>query len=359
VTGALKAGQSDRFGPPQMRRTYNFKIAHMAPEGEKVKPGDVLLKFDSQQIEEVLRDELNQLEQINKELEKKLQDIKLEKEDRHIELEIREAELRKMGAKAVLDPELASMQEVKLAQLDLELAEKEVAFLKEKIRYKRELGEIEVRILKNKKAKIESRLEEKQRYLKDHLVSSTREGVVVYLTKFNDEKFKVGESVWRGQMVLEIPNLSSMEVEGAVSEVEAGRVKIGDGGRIRIDALGDQSIPVQVTDVGTIAYNKSREMPSKVVDVALSLEEIDEKRMRPGMNLKGDIIAQEFRDALTVPLEAVIEIHQKSAVFVLEGGEPRLREVEVLTRTREKAVIGAGLEEGEKVWLDPDPATSD
>ena len=36
VSGTLKSVVTDLVGPPQLRNTWNFKIAYMAPEGEEV-----------------------------------------------------------------------------------------------------------------------------------------------------------------------------------------------------------------------------------------------------------------------------------------------------------------------------------
>ena len=70
-------------------------------------------------------------------------------------------------------------------------------------------------------------------------VKAPRDGTVIYVTNWRDEKMKVGDTCWRGQEVVELPDMSAMMARGQVDEADAGQVSIGQLFRIRLDAHPD------------------------------------------------------------------------------------------------------------------------
>ena len=70
-------------------------------------------------------------------------------------------------------------------------------------------------------------------------VKAERSGTVVYATSWRDEKKKVGDSAWRGERILEIPDLSAMKGEGDVDESDAGKIRVGQKVRFRLEAHPD------------------------------------------------------------------------------------------------------------------------
>ena len=48
----------------------------------------------------------------------------------------------------------------------------------------------------------------------------TTDGVVVYKVKWNGERYRVGENVWSGMPIIEIPELNTILAEALVPEVD-------------------------------------------------------------------------------------------------------------------------------------------
>src|SRR5262245_6965825 len=60
VTGTLAAVNTDRLGPPAIGEIWQFKIAHMAAEGQAVKQGEPVLAFDAAELQQKLSEKQNE-----------------------------------------------------------------------------------------------------------------------------------------------------------------------------------------------------------------------------------------------------------------------------------------------------------
>jgi len=79
-------------------------------------------------------------------------------------------------------------------------------------------------LLESKRGEAESVVNSTQDAIRQMMVLAPRDGTVVYATSFRGEKKKVGDSTWKAEKVIEIPDLTQMRGDGEVDEVDAGRV---------------------------------------------------------------------------------------------------------------------------------------
>jgi hypothetical protein len=136
-------------------------------------------------------------------------------------------------------------------------------------------------------------------------VKATRDGTVIYVTNWREEKKKVGDSCWRGESVVEIPDLSRMKALGEVDEADAGKVAIGQTVRLRLDAHPDVEYAGRVKSIWGTVQRKSWNNPLKVVRVDIDVEKTDQERMRPGMRFTGAIETGRVMGAVVIPTESV------------------------------------------------------
>ena len=85
------------------------------------------------------------------------------------------------------------------------------------------------------------------------------DGVLLYLTNnsqgwLNAKPFKVGDNVWPGSALAEIPDLNTLEMEAKLEEIDRGRVLSGQQGRLHIDALPEK-LRVVVLAAGVITVS--------------------------------------------------------------------------------------------------------
>jgi len=125
------------------------------------------------------------------------------------------------------------------------------------------------------------------------------------VTDWREEKKKVGDNCWRGDKVVEIPDLKSMIAKGEVDEVDGGKVATGQRVTFRLDAHPDVEFTGRISSIWKTVQRKSFQNPLKVVRLDILLDRTDTVRMRPGMRFRGAAETERVPRCLVIPLEAV------------------------------------------------------
>lgn len=305
VTGTLSAVQSVMIGPPQLPEVWDFKIAFLAPEGVEVRKGQPVVGFDTSELEQTLQQKMAERDSAEKELEKRR--VNLEKGSQEDELRLAEAEARHRRAllKVKVPAELIARNELAQSRMDLELAEREIKYLKDRLRLQAGTGQAEIASLVSRRDRAAARLRDTEEAIARMTVTAPRDGTVIYASDGRREKKKIGDSVWRGQSVLEIPDLNRMRAEGEIDEADAGRVAVGQRVTLRLDAHPDVVFSGRVRTLRGAVQTKSRNNPLKVVRLEVDLDQTDPQRMRPGMRFLGTVEIERVPKLLVVPAEAV------------------------------------------------------
>ncbi|HKI06716.1 MAG TPA: HlyD family efflux transporter periplasmic adaptor subunit [Thermoanaerobaculia bacterium] len=348
VSGVLASVQSVRIGPPQIKDVWDYKIAFMAPEGMQVQPGQPVLGFDTSELERELLDKMAERDSAQKELEKQQTNLEISRRDLELQLAEAEARQRKAQLKVDVPPELVATKELAQAREDLALATREIAYLKDRLRLQKLQGGTEVSALIKKRDRAAARVREMEDAIHRMTVAAPRGGTVVYVSDQREKK-KVGDSAWRGQSVLEIPDLRTMRAEGEVDEADAGRLTAGQRVTLRLDAHPDDVFTGRVRSIGGAVQSKSEVNPLKVVKLDISLDGTDPQRMRPGMRFLGTVEIERVAKALVAPVEAVFNRPDGPVLYRRKGwGSEEVRPV--LGRRNDRLVeIRQGLAPGDKI----------
>lgn len=317
VTGTLGAIQSVELGPPQLANSWDFKIAFMAPEGMEVRQGQPVLGFDTSELENTLMEKQTERDSAQKELEKKQAELdRLRGED-----ELRLAEARAKARRAELEvdvpADLVAAKELADSRADLELARREIAYLESRLSLRGREAGAEIEALQNRRDRAAARVREAEAAIARMTVTAPRAGTVVYLNdpRREREKKKVGDSAWRGEKIVEIPDLHNMRASGEIDEADAGRVAVGQRVTLRLDAYPDVLYAGRVSSLRGAVQKRSTGDPVKVMGLDLSLDRTDPQRMRPGMRFLGTIELERVTGALVVPAEAVFNRPEGPVVY--------------------------------------------
>lgn len=316
--GELKSSSSIFVGCPQIRRVWNFTIRYMAPEGKLVKKGQRILAFDTKKLHEKLAVKTSEFETAKKELEK----ARLVEQETLDTLMLSRAEAKsktvKAKRKADQPEDLVAMHELKKLKLDYEVAQLEEKLAVSKIDNQRAKMKSRFSILKSKIKRLDHKIKEYKSAIAAMTVKAPRSGMLVYIANWRGKKRVVGDSIWRGDFIMEIPDLNSMNVEAVIPEAAAGRIKEGLTAQIRIDADPDKIYEGTVSSVGSIFRRKSKDQPGIVLDSKIQLKEANPDIMKPGMAASVNIILPGSEKALHIPNEAVIV--ENNATYVLKKG---------------------------------------
>jgi multidrug efflux pump subunit AcrA (membrane-fusion protein) len=180
-------------------------------------------------------------------------------------------------------------------------------------------------------------------------VKAPRAGTVVYATSWRDEKKKVGDSAWRGERILEIPDLAAMKGEGEVDESDAGKIAVGQKVRFRLEAHPDTEFTGKIASILSTVQRQSFRNPVKVVKLVVALDSTDARKMRPGMRFRGVIETGRIADAVLVPADAVFPTDAGPIAFrkTLTGFGRRI--LTLGARNEASVEVKTGLEPGDRI----------
>jgi HlyD family secretion protein len=137
-------------------------------------------------------------------------------------------------------------------------------------------------------------------------VTARSKGLVVHREIFEKggekRRVRIGDAVFAGQPVLDLPDLSEMLVETRVKEGEIHRVAPGQRAEVRLEAFPDETFTATVLRLGALTGGDSGE--ARTFPLVLRLAKAD-PRLRPGMTAQALVLAGEVKDAVQVPVDAV------------------------------------------------------
>jgi HlyD family secretion protein len=289
VTGEVHSANSRNFGAPSVHNIWQYTIAYMAPDGNKVSKGEEIVRFDTQELKTRIRDKGNALN----EKEKQLQKQEILTRERLAELRLLVEQARADVDKALLK---ADIPEILLANRDY----REYKLLLKQARLTRALREAEVekevvilatesKILKREIVVLQAEIEELQGSVDSMTIRAPAEGVVIHSLDRHGNKMAVGDNIWGGRRVVEFPDLAHLELRLEIPERDSARVAIGHPVSFSMDAVPDQVFHGEITELASVVHTRSINQPARVFDATVALLDPDPELMRPGMSVNAEI----------------------------------------------------------------------
>lgn len=351
VDGELEARDDAFLGPPTIRQLYNFRIAFMAPEGQAVTRGEPVLAFDTTELENRLQQRIADRDSAETEIEKRRTDLETRESELALRLAEARADLRKAELQLETPEDLMAANELAKQRIDRDLARREISYLEERLALQERQAEAELGTLEERRARAAARVREIEDQLKRMRVPAPRDGVVIYSSDWRGEKRKVGDTVWRGRAVLQVPDLNRIQAVGFVEEAEAGSLAPGQPVTLRLDAHPDRTIDGHVAVIGRTVQRRSPRDPVKVVRLEIELDAVDPAIMRPGMRFRGRVETERIGDAVLVPPEAVHAAPGGPVVYRRTSFGHEAVRPELGRRNAEAVQVLDGLRLGERVSL--------
>jgi HlyD family secretion protein len=329
VSGTLAAVDAASLGPPMVRELWQYKVTFMAPEGAQVRRGQPVLAFDASELEKTLHDKEAERDSAQEKLAKRRADLEIARRDDQLHLAQAEADHRRAELKLAVPPELKRRNELADARADEQLAARAIAYYRERLRLEAAAGGAELRSLGEQHDRAAARVTEVRVAIASMRRVAPRDGTVIYVADRRGLKKKIGDTIWRQEKPVQIPDLRRLEAAGEIDEADAGRVAPGQRVVFRLDAHPEVSFAGRVRLVKAAVEGQSPESPLKVVRLTIDLERIDPQRMRPGMRFAGSVEVLRAPGVLVAPLAAVISrpdgplVYRRTG-FGVEPVRPRL-----------------------------------
>ncbi len=133
--------------------------------------------------------------------------------------------------------------------------------------------------------------------------------VIVRSRNWSDEKYKIGDNVWRAEKVVQLPDLATLRARVDVDEALGGRLALGQSVTYYLDAHPDHRFAGKIETIGQSVQRKSPLDPTRVLKVGLTVERGNgaaKLALRPGMRLRGRVELERAAGVLAIPDEAVL-----------------------------------------------------
>ncbi|HEY6324708.1 MAG TPA: HlyD family efflux transporter periplasmic adaptor subunit, partial [Thermoanaerobaculia bacterium] len=192
-------------------------------------------------------------------------------------------------------------------------------------------------------------------------VTAPNDGVLIF-NRYGQgtEPPRVGDTVWSGMPLAEIPDLSEMQAEVYVLEADAGGLAVGKPATVVVESRPGVELPARIARVDTLAKPRLSGSPVQYFAVTLALAPGSLKAMgtvKPGQRVLARLRLEERRGALVVPREALFQRGGGTVVYRRRGGAHGFEPVPVTLGPASvgAAVVETGVAAGDLVAL-RDPA---
>jgi RND family efflux transporter MFP subunit len=359
VRGEVKALRSVALTVP-ITGGGDLQILELAKNGMPIRKGDVVVRFDPMTVERTLNDRRSELKQADEEISKTRAQFRIQEQQAQTDLskaryDVRRAELD------VVPHEFLSRMEREQKELALTDARARFAEAERKLAALRDIEHAELGSKTQKRDKARFDVEHAEHQLGGLDIVAPVDGVVAIMPNWRaccpPPDFKPGDRAWPGQIVAEVPDLSTLRVTAKLEEAERGRMQAGQRVIVRADAVPDREMSGKISDISALArVDFSSWPPQRNFQMLVEIDQIDE-RLRPGMNTTVRVAVDRVPDVVLIPARAVFEKEGRSVAYVQRsrgGWDERL--VQIARRGQEQLVVGDGVQPGERVALkDPMP----
>jgi len=348
VEGELAAVRSKEIGVPPVAEV-DFKIAFLAPEGRQVKQGESVLRLDTEMLERQLAEKRAELEEAQKKVEQKQIELGMKLLDLEQQAAQARADLGRAQLKVEVPAEVQQRIELEKARLDKRGRERDLQNLDAEGRVTRALTGAELASLRQQRDRAAGRVAALEAAIDRMNIRAPQEGIVVYRPNWRDEKKKVGDSVWFGEVVLAIPDLTEMKGDAFVDEADGGPVREGQKVTLRLEARSDFDLVGKVAKIARTVRQRTWRTPLKGYRVELALEKTDPTFMRPAMRFRGEVETGRVAGVLLVPREVVFLRDSGPVVWARRALGWSQVEVKLGRSNRKQVEVLAGVKEGERL----------
>jgi len=357
--GNLRAVKATRLAAPQNSQMGGaLKIAWLAPDGTFVKKGDVVVRFDPSEPEKQLRDGQADLAAADAKLAEEGVKSHAAVKGRETDAVLAADELDEQKKFQSKDEEIFSKNQIIESQIDEGLAQAKEQHAEQAKQVEKHLSKSNAAVISVERQKAQLAISHAKSALDAMQVVAPHDGIFVLQRNWRGELPKLGQALWPGQQIGELPLLDSMEAEVFVLEVDGTGLAEKQAAEIVVEARPDVTFTGKIRLVEKLAQPREPGSPVQYFAVVVELDKTDRDIMKPGQRVKATLVLDQ-EDAVVVPRQAVFDRDGKTIVYRQKGDAFEPVPVELGAATSGRVVIKTGLAPGAVIALrDPTQAAS-
>jgi multidrug efflux pump subunit AcrA (membrane-fusion protein) len=356
VEGTVQAVNNSIVVTP---RVYSgLQVAHLAKEGAFVKKGDTICILAAPDL-------MNTFEKFTTDLEK-IEGTKDSLEaNQAMQLSMLEAQVETNKAQmeiSMLDSvQLKFAPEVKqkLITLEMEKVKIEKLKLEKKLAAQRKIANSEISQIGSRIAMQKNQIQMYQSQINSLYIVSPSDGFVIHAespTFYTSGgstiggKIEEGSKVFYSMPLLQIPDISKMQVSVEVQEADYKRLNNDQKVGIKIESVSNLETTGKVIRKSLATKNRDQNSAIKSYEVIISVDSCD-SRMKPGLSALCRIIVDEVKDTIVVPSAAIFMKDSTKVVYVAKGKKYIPVPIETGISNSSESIVSKGLKGNEIIAL--------
>jgi len=320
LTGALKAARSQALVAPRTP-VWTVTLRWMAPEGSQVKIGEPVVRFEVSSLQADLEDKRLAVGEAERELARTEAEVAGTLEEQALAFLQARVGRDKTALDAAVPAELQPLRDYQEKQLALEKAEAVLRKAQRDRDAAAARSESQVQVLALRLEKTRRDLQRSEAALDALTLRAPADGLLLHaMHPWEGRKWQVGDTMMPGMVAAEVPDLSVMEVEALLSDVDDGQIRAGLEARVWLDAFPDRPFAGVVREVSEVAEARQG-ATRRFFLTRVELTATDPAVMRPGMSAKIEVLRRRYDDVLLAPREA-LDLTSDPPLLRLRGAEP-------------------------------------
>lgn len=305
ITGELEAVSAEDLVVPRTSEWF-IQLRWVEVDGTSVKAGQRVAEFDNSAFAADLNEKKLAAIQAGDDLEKQRAQNGIDTADKAFAVETAKAALETARIDAAVDKDTLPARVWQENQLALERAQTAYAKAMDDLEAQKKGAALDIEVKQIALEKSQREIHAAEDAIDKLVLRAPRDGVVVIGNQPREgRKLEVGDTIWVGLPVVRLPDLATMRVKAALSDVDDGRVEVGMKAICTLDAHADHPFEGVVTTVSPVAREPSQKSQRRAFQVTVSLPKLDREGFLPGLSVKVEILGREVKGALVAPRVAL------------------------------------------------------
>ena len=349
--GTLKAVKATPVTAPQ-NATSPLKVSWIADDGTLLRKGDVIVRFDATDFENLLLTGNEDRSNAGNRLTKETAESSAVRKNLGRDARLAQGELEAAKRFRFDDAEIFSRYARIENEVDQDLATNKKRYAEEVLGVRGSLAAVERDLIAIDDRKAGLKIKQAQEGLQALQVVAPHDGILVLQRNWRGDMPRVGDSMWRGQPIGEIPELAAMKADVYVLEADAAGLAGEQKATVFLES--DQRIKYtgKVKTVDKVARPRIPRQPVQYFGVTVDLDRTDAKLMKPGARVRAILEVENQANAFAIPRQALFEKDGKRIVYVKKGDSFAPAEVTIGSSSAGRVVVTKGLAKGQEIALE-------
>jgi RND family efflux transporter MFP subunit len=348
--GNLKALKAQQVMAPH-DAPNSLKVSWMVDDGAVVKKNDVIVRFDPSDFEKELKGGNEDHATASNNLSKT--DAQALATRANLQRDARQAQSELLSAKRFKfdDAEVFSRYQRIEAEVDQTLASEHKENAERVINIRDGLNRTDKELLAIEDKKAALRIRNAQQGLNSIEIRAPYDGILVLTRDWRGDVPRVGATLWPGEPVGEIPDLSTMQAVVFVLEADAAGLAANEKASVTLESYPNVAYSGKITQLDKLARPRVRGVPVQYFGVTISLDKTDPKVMKPGTRVRAVLDVENRANAFAIPRQALFEKEGKKIVYRKHGSKYDPVPVEISSSTAGRVVVTKGIAKGDELAL--------